>query len=160
MKTIIATTLALATLAAVPLIAQTGAPQAEARSAKHAERFKAADTSRDGALSRAEWDAMQRTNDRFARMDTNKDGKLTEAEMQAMHKGGRHGEKRGDPAAFFAGADTNKDGAISTAEWEAAGRKPEGFARMDADKDGKVSQAEMDAAVAQMKARRAGTARL
>ena len=64
------------------------------------------------------------------------------------------------PAAFFAGADTNKDGAISTAEWEAAGRKPEGFARMDADKDGKVSQAEMDAAVAQMKARRARTARL
>ena len=162
MKTILAAAFALATLSAAPVIAQTNppSPQPEASTGKHGERFAAMDTNKDGAISRAEWDAHQRTNDPFARMDSNKDGMLTKAEMQAEQRhrhSGRHGEKRGwtgDPAAFFAKTDTNRDGSISTAEWEDAGRKPEGLARMDINKDGKLSKAEIEAAVAEMQARR------
>jgi len=164
MKTLIATASLVAALVAVPLIAQT--PPAPARhGGMSGERFKAADTNKDGSLSRAEWDAAQRANDPFTRMDSNKDGKVTEAEMQAFgdamraergsRKGG-HGAGRGDPAAFFASADSNMDGAISSAEWQAAGRKPEGFARGDSNGDGKVTKAEFDTLVAQMQARRAG----
>lgn len=155
---------AIVLLSAVPLIAQTNppAPPPGARAANEGGRFAAIDTNKDGAVSRAEWDAHQRTNDPFARMDSNKDGLLTKAEMQARRSGrhgGGHGEKRGwagNPAAFFAKTDSDGDGSISPAEWEAAGRKPEGLARMDTDKDGKLSKAEMDAAAAEIAARRAG----
>lgn len=155
-----ATASLFATLIAVPLIAQTPPPPP---GRMNGERFKAADSNKDGALSRAEWDAAQRANDPFTRMDSNKDGKVTEAEMQAFgdmmraerggRKGGR-GEGRGDPAAFFAAADGNKDGALSSAEWQAAGRKPEGMARIDSDKDGTVSRTEFDTAMAQVRALR------
>ncbi len=155
---------ALAVLAATPLMAQTPASVTpEDRAARQAERFKAADTNRDGAISRAEWDAYRRANDAFSRADANKDGKLSQAEMQAMHaeRRGMHGNGQGkgrhggNAAAMFEKADTNKDGAISAAEWQAAGRKPEGFARIDADKNGQVTKAELESAMAAMKARRA-----
>ncbi len=169
MKSIIATAVTLAALAALPLIAQTPPPPPP-HSPMHGERFKAADTNKDGMVSRAEWDAAQRANDPFTRIDANKDGQLTEAEMLAFRetmraerggkgrsdkgRGGQGGGGMGDPAAFFAGADSNKDGSLTSAEWQGAGRRAEGFARVDASADGKVSKAEFDAMVAQMQARR------
>jgi hypothetical protein len=54
------------------------------------------------------------------------------------------------PGKFFDATDTNKDGALSKAEWEAAGRRPEGFAMMDSNKDGKVTKAEGQAAMQKM----------
>ena len=59
------------------------------------------------------------------------------------------------PGRFFDATDTNKDGAISKAEWDAAGRRPEGFAMMDADKDGKVTREEGRAAMQKMMQQRA-----
>ena len=60
---------------------------------------------------------------------------------------------------FFDATDTNRDGAISRAEWEAAGRRPEGFAMMDLNKDGKVTREEGRAAmqkVMQMRSMQSG----
>jgi hypothetical protein len=54
------------------------------------------------------------------------------------------------PGKFFDATDTNKDGSLSKAEWEAAGRRPEGFAMMDTNKDGKVTRAEGQAAMKKM----------
>ena len=54
------------------------------------------------------------------------------------------------PGKFFDATDTNKDGTLSKAEWEAAGRRPEGFAMMDTNKDGKVTKAEGQAAMQKM----------
>lgn len=59
------------------------------------------------------------------------------------------------PGKFFDATDTNKDGAISKAEWEAAGRRPEGFAMMDSNKDGKVTREEGRAAMQKMMQMRA-----
>ncbi|TPE61748.1 EF-hand domain-containing protein [Sandaracinobacter neustonicus] len=59
------------------------------------------------------------------------------------------------PGRFFDATDTNKDGVLSKAEWEAAGRRPEGFAMMDADKDGKVTKEEGRAAMQKMMQQRA-----
>lgn len=59
------------------------------------------------------------------------------------------------PGKFFDSTDTNKDGAISRAEWDAAGRRPEGFAMMDSNKDGKVTKAEGQAAMQRMMQMRA-----
>lgn len=54
------------------------------------------------------------------------------------------------PGRFFDATDTNGDGSLSKAEWEAAGRRPEGFAMMDANKDGKVTREEGRAAMQKM----------
>jgi hypothetical protein len=59
------------------------------------------------------------------------------------------------PGKFFDATDTNKDGALSKAEWDAAGRRPEGFAMMDTNKDGKVTKAEGQAAMQKMMQMRA-----
>ena len=59
------------------------------------------------------------------------------------------------PGKFFDATDTNKDGTLSKSEWEAAGRRPEGFAMMDSNKDGKVTKAEGQAAMQKMMQMRA-----
>ena len=59
------------------------------------------------------------------------------------------------PGRFFDATDTNKDGVITKAEWDAAGRRPEGFAMMDTDKDGKVTKEEGRAAMQKMMQQRA-----
>jgi len=45
--------------------------------------FDSTDTNKDGALSKAEWEAAGRLPEGFQMMDTNKDGKVTRAEGQA-----------------------------------------------------------------------------
>jgi hypothetical protein len=66
--------------------------------------------------------------------------------------GGPAGGQRGGK--FWEATDTNKDGVLSKAEWDAAGRKPEGFAMMDANKDGKVTREEGRAAMQKVMERR------
>lgn len=48
------------------------------------DKFDAADTSKDGALSMAEWNAESQM--KFNELDANKDGKVTWAEKEAGHK--------------------------------------------------------------------------
>lgn len=70
------TLLLAAALLATPAVAQQTAPQP-------GKFFDATDTNRDGALSKAEWDAAGRNPQGFAMMDSNRDGKVTRAEGQA-----------------------------------------------------------------------------
>jgi len=161
---------ATAGLLAAPALAQT---------ADHA-----AHSPKAGPQTRVE--LQQHIAQRFAALDTNKDGAVTKAEFDAhraamKQKWEQHKKERRD--AFFARADTNKDGQISKAEFDAAGtardahrahgprsadNRPMGhhgrhgmkpgmggpgmmkhhgdmFAMMDANKDGKVTLAEMSA---------------
>ena len=48
------------------------------------KHFKDADTNKDGALDKAEFQAMH--DKQFTEMDANKDGKLSKDEMKAAHK--------------------------------------------------------------------------
>lgn len=132
---------AVAAMIAIPALAQAPAP-----AQPQGDRFDAADTNRDGVLSRAEWDAM-----RAAHQEKRAAHREKRAKMGGHQRGGGWD-------AFVARADTDKDGAISKAEWEAAGRKPEGFARIDLNKDGQITQAEMQEARSRMKAERAAGA--
>jgi hypothetical protein len=130
----------------------------------------AADTNRDGAVSRAEFDVAMdnvqaRRNDDaqanrtrvFTMLDTNRDGALSNAEIAARpgHGMGKHGPAMGDaPAApppgrggGMAALDTNNDKKISLAEWLA---RPEPlFERGDANNDGRVTREEAAAIVRQ-----------
>ena len=139
-------------------------------------RMMAADTDKDGRISRAEFQAARaKAGARFEAKDFNKDGYLDRADRQA-----RIAQQR---AAFFTGADGNRDGRLSRDEFAvehgaraaerqqkwtqrsaASGKqKPSRpapsvqqqltrasamFDRMDADKNGSVTRAEFDAAKA------------
>ena len=64
-------------LAAAPALAQQPQP---------GRFFDATDTNRDGAISRAEWEAAGRRPEGFTMMDLNKDGKVTREEGRAAMK--------------------------------------------------------------------------
>lgn len=136
-------------------------------------RMMAADTDKDGRISRAEMQAAQGSmGERFEQMDVNKDGYLDRADMQA-----RVAEQR---AEFFKGADTNRDGRVTRDEFiveqgarsaerrekwaaraQAAGKQGrarpapteqqriefagKAFDQMDANQDGALTRAELDA---------------
>ena len=84
--------LSLFTLSAATAIAQPGpgrgpgaGPTATQPQGRALERFQAADTNKDGFLSKEEADkGMPRMGTRFAAIDTNQDGKLSTDEFQAM----------------------------------------------------------------------------
>jgi Ca2+-binding EF-hand superfamily protein len=102
------------------------------------------DTSGDGKISAAEWQAN--SLQKFVKLDSNGDGAVTADEFQNMHKrpAGKDGDAAGRHGDFkdrLARLDTDKDGKVSTAEWNAVGNKM--FARMDDNKDGKISADEM-----------------
>jgi Ca2+-binding EF-hand superfamily protein len=103
------------------------------------------DTSGDGKISAAEWQAN--SLQKFVKLDGNGDGAVTADEFQNMHKrpddnsGGATGKQRGDFKNGLARLDTDKDGKVSAAEWNAQGDKM--FARMDDNKDGQISADEM-----------------
>jgi Ca2+-binding EF-hand superfamily protein len=63
-------------LVAAPAFAQQAAPQP-------GKFFDATDTNKDGAISKAEWQASSRRPEGFAMMDTNKDGRVTREEGRA-----------------------------------------------------------------------------
>ena len=78
------------------------------------DRMMAADTDKDGRISRAEAEAAQaRAGDRFEKMDVNRDGYLDRADMQA-----RMAQRRGE---CFAKADADKNGQLSRAEFDRMG---------------------------------------
>ena len=77
-------------------------------------RMMAADTDKDGRISRAEAQAMlAKAGDRFEKMDFNKDGYIDRADMQA-----RVAQRRGE---CFAKADADKNGQLSRAEFDRMG---------------------------------------
>ncbi len=77
-------------------------------------RMMAADTDKDGRISRAEAQAAQaKAGDRFEKMDYNKDGYLDRADMQA-----RVAQRRGE---CFAKADADGNGQLSRAEFDRMG---------------------------------------
>ena len=81
MLKLIAPAFALA-LAAAPVLAQQ--PPHGGGGGKF---FDATDTNKDGAISKAEWEAAGRRPEGFVMMDLNKDGKVTRLEgRQAMQK--------------------------------------------------------------------------
>lgn len=110
-----------------------------------ADRFKAMDANGDGSISKAEFDAYNKT--RFTQLDTNKDGFLTADEISAG-MGGHGGE------GMVKRYDTNNDGKISADEFTAGQDKR--FDEMDTDHDGSISKAEQDAAIAKANARMGG----
>ena len=78
------------------------------------DRMRAADTDKDGRISRAEAQAAQgRFADSFDEMDANKDGYLDRADMQA-----RMTQRRGE---CFAKADADRNGQLSRAEFDRMG---------------------------------------
>jgi Ca2+-binding EF-hand superfamily protein len=114
-----------------------------------------ADTNRDGAVSRAEFDAAiaanqarrnadaQGNRDRlFMALDTNRDGTLSSAEIAAAPARGNAQRGGGRP-----NLDTNNDQKVSLAEWLA---RPEPlFDRGDTNNDGRVTREEAAALVRQ-----------
>ncbi|HWS77451.1 MAG TPA: hypothetical protein VN205_03635 [Thermomonas sp.] len=77
-------------------------------------RMMAADTDKDGRISRAEANAAQsKAGERFEQMDINKDGYLDRADRQA-----RVAQRRGE---CFAKADADKNGQLSRAEFDRMG---------------------------------------
>ena len=80
----------------------------------HGGMMRAADTDKDGRISRAEANAAQApSGERFEQMDVNKDGYLDRADMQA-----RATQRRGE---CFAAADADKNGQLSRAEFDKMG---------------------------------------
>lgn len=124
--------------------------RADMRDGMAGKFIKRIDTSGDGKVSAAEWQAG--SLQKFVKLDDNGDGAITADEFQKMHKrpdgktgdaaGKQHHDgKGGDFKDGLARLDTNTDGKVSTAEWNALGDKM--FARMDDNKDGKISADEM-----------------
>lgn len=118
----------------------------EARPGKLAvvEAIKAADTNKDGVISRAEAEAgLPKVAKHFDRLDTNKDGQISADEFKAGHHKAKH--------MHGAKVDVDKDGFITRAEADAkAPRLARHFDEIDTNKDGKLSREEMQAAKAKM----------
>lgn len=93
-----------------------------------------ADADRDGAVSRAEFDAGVRA--RFERMDANRDGALTREEQRAARELFRQAHPRPE-------RDANNDGALSRDEFLAGPNAM--FDRMDANRDGRLTAEERPA---------------
>jgi len=84
------------------------------------------DANADGRLTRAEFDAAQRT--RFNAIDANRDGVATAEEFQAYHAAQGETRRQGMLKARFDRLDADGNGQISSAEFAA---RPDGGARPD-----------------------------
>lgn len=111
--------------------------------------LKSVDTDGDGAISKAEADAM------FAKIDTNKDGKLDKSELAAYRKASMEEHRAKMKAEFeakFKAADKNNDGALTRDEFKAAfPRMANRFDTIDANRDGKVTTAEVESNMKKMR---------
>jgi Ca2+-binding EF-hand superfamily protein len=101
-----------------------------------------ADTNKDGAIDRAEFDAQRAAH--FKTADADADGFVTAEEMKAFFEAQRakmeaqHGDMG---AKFLQRFDADKDGKISASEWPSKGRMT--FADVDANADGAVTADEL-----------------
>jgi Ca2+-binding EF-hand superfamily protein len=103
----------------------------------HGKMLEALDTNKDGAISKAEFEA-KRSGD-FAAADTNKDGNVSQAELAAFHEKKAAERKAEREKRMYVRLDSNKDGKVSQDEFEGGGM----FEKMDTNKDGKISADEM-----------------
>lgn len=142
---------ATAALAQTTQSSPANAPQARAQT-----RFQAADTNKDGSLSKEEAEkGMPGMARRFASLDTNQDGKISAEEFATMRAGARAHQGMGpgssQPGMQAKGARSkgsqlctmkaNADGSIERADVEKMAR-PKALSRFDAldtNKDGKLS---------------------
>ncbi|MGO4814469.1 EF-hand domain-containing protein [Cupriavidus sp. 2MCAB6] len=110
--------------------------------------LKSIDTDGDGAISKAEADAL------FNKIDTNHDGKLDKNELAAYHKANweqRRAEMQAEFEARFKAADKNGDGALTKAEMQAGmPRLAKNFDQLDTNHDGKVTLDEIRAGMKKM----------
>jgi Ca2+-binding EF-hand superfamily protein len=139
--------LALLTLAAGPVLAQSAAPPPVAPLPANVEaRFKAADKNHDGTLDRAEAAAVPGLARQFDMVDVDRDGSIDLTEVQAHHA--QMMQQRSDRLERrFKAADTDQDGTIDAAEaasWPGLAKR---FRVVDADKDGTVDLDEVKAAM-------------
>jgi len=90
---------------------------------------------RDGAITRAEWDAAQaQRQQRFAARDQNNDGRPDGARFAHRGMGGGFGGH------MFEMADANRDGRVSLQEAQAAALQH--FDMVDTNRDGRISPEE------------------
>lgn len=71
-------------LAAIATLVVPAAASAQDKKEQAMQKFAAADTDKDGALSAAEWKAAGMRDRGFKMADTNGDGKVTPEELQAL----------------------------------------------------------------------------
>jgi EF-hand domain pair/EF hand len=120
------------------------APAAAAQGSDGAllDRMLAADTNKDGVITRPELIASRTGN--FARFDRNGDGVLTDSDVPFFLRGSAIGQQFTTMKADF---DANRDGKVSRDEF-VNGPTPV-FDRADADRDNRLTRAEIDAAKTQ-----------
>jgi Ca2+-binding EF-hand superfamily protein len=108
-------------------------------------RFAAADTDRDGLLSRAEVErSLPRLAARFDAIDRNRDGALSPQELRASRGGARDRTGEGGFAEHFRRADSDRDGALTRLEAQSGlFRLAAKFDRIDADADGRLTAEEL-----------------
>lgn len=132
-------------LAGVLGLVLTAVPPAFAEGGR-GKMWQKADSNQDGAIDRAEFDALR--SGHFARFDGDGNGAVTAAEIEAFidkrhaekaeeaaGKGRNHGER------MLKRLDTDGDGNITAVEWQASAEKR--FARLDANGDGKIEPSEL-----------------
>jgi len=152
--------IALALTTSGVVLAQQSAPAGERpMHQRMADRLKAADTNKDGLISKAEAAAIQPMTEHFDQLDTNKDGFLSQDELKAAGDRMRreHGDQRwhGHHGGGFGGADANRDRVITRDEMVQHQQKMlQDFDAADANKDGKLSADEMKAFHDKMRAQR------
>lgn len=111
--------------------------------------FGAADTDKDGKLTRAELDAWRQQQ--VAAMDADKDGFVSAAEMKAAIIARLSLRADDMVERRIAAQDEDGDGRLSMAEMEAGSRADRLFGRIDTDGDGAISQAELEQARAALR---------
>lgn len=160
MKTPHSIVLLIALLAGGSAFAQQSAPAERPPMREHAmDRLKAADTNKDGLISKAEAEkSMPHLAAHFDQIDTNKDGQLSPEELKAMAdkmpRHDRHGGREGAHAPF-GGADANHDHVVTRDELIQHHQKMlEDFDAADTNKDGKLTGDEMKAFHDKMRAQR------
>lgn len=111
-------------------------------SAMAQQRWREADTDRNGTLSRAEMQvSMPTIAANFGRMDANGDGQLSQDEMHSFKRPGADKEQW---SRSFKTADADGDGSLTLAEAQAGmPMLASQFSTIDADRDGKVTKQEL-----------------